>query len=187
LSFFKKIQERIIPIKTSESTPLLQPNEKTIHEYVDFSGAYRIGIIANYSQPEIQEQVETYKKKLEGLGYECEVLLYIDKKEGDHNVYLPSFNAGELDRKFQLPHGPRTDRFALKKFDLLFNLYLNPCPQLQFISHVSEARCRVAPFLEFCKSCADVLIPVTETENLEGLIQKINSTLSIKPYERKSV
>lgn len=187
MSFLKKIQERIIPIKTSDSTTLLQPNEKTIHEYMNFPSSYRIGITAYYEGPETQQTINQYKSKLESLGYECEVLIYIDKKEGDHNVVLPSFNAADLERRSLLPHSPRTDRFALKKFDLLINLYTLNCPQLHFISYVSEAKCRVAPFLEHFKHCSDVLIPIEANESLEKIIKKINDTLKLQPYDRKSI
>lgn len=187
MSFLKKLQERIIPIKTSDSVTLLQPNEKAVHEYVPFANAYRIGILSYYQGPETLEIIVAYKKKLEALGYECEVLMYIDKKEGDASVYLPNFNASELERKSHLPYGLRTDRFATKKFDILMNLYINNCPQLLFLSWVSEARCRVAPLLEHCKHCSDLLIPIKPEEGLEGLIQQINTTLQIKPYERKPI
>lgn len=187
MSFLKKIQERIIPIKTSDSTTLLQPNEKTIHEYMNFPVHIELALLHIMKVQKLNRTINQYKSKLKSLGYECEVLIYIDKKEGDHNVVLPSFNAADLERRSLLPHSPRTDRFALKKFDLLINLYTLNCPQLHFISYVSEAKCRVAPFLEHFKHCSDVLIPIEANESLKKIIKKINDTLKLQPYDRKSI
>ena len=108
MSFFKKIQERIIPIQTSNATPLFQPNENIKHEFVNFSGTYRIGILCYFSDYSSQEIINEYKKKLEKLGYECEVLIFIDKKEKEHNIYLQSFSHDDLDKRTMLPHSPRT-------------------------------------------------------------------------------
>ncbi len=187
MSFFKKIQERIIPIQTSTAAPLLQPNEEIRHEFVNFSGAYRIGITCYFSDLAAQDTINEYKKKLEKLGYECDVLVFIDKKEKDHNVVLQSFNWEDLDKKTMLPHSPRTDRFIVKKYDLLLNLFTNNCAPLLYLSYMSYARCRVGPFLEHFKHCTDVLIPIEKEESIEGLINKINNTLNIKPYERKQI
>jgi len=187
LSFFKKIQERIIPIQTSSNTSLFQPNENIKHEFVNFSNAYRIGIICYFSDYSSQEIISNYQKQLEKLGYDCEVLIFIDKKEREHNVYLQSFSWDDLDKKSSLPYSPRTDRFIVKRYDILLNLYLNNCPQLQFISYMSYARCRVGAYIEHFKHCSDVLIPMDNEVSIEGLIQRINTTLNIKPYERKKI
>ena len=187
MSFFKKIQERIIPIQTSNSTPLLQRTEPVKHEFVNFSGAYRIGISSYFTDPESQELIKNYKHQIEQLGYECEVLLFVDKKEKDHAVYLQSFGWDDLERRSMLPHSPRTDRYMLKKFDLLLNLFLNNCPPLLYLSHMSGARCRVSPYLDHFTHCSDLMIPVSPQDNLEAWIKKINTTLILKPYERKPV
>ena len=187
MSFFKKIQERIIPIQSSNAAPLFQPNETIKHEFVNFSGAYRIGILCYLSDYDSQETISNYKKHLEKLGYECDVLLFIDNKEKERNIYLQSFNKDDLDRKNLLPHSPRTDRFIIKRYDLLFNLYLHNCPQLLYLSHMSYARCRVGAFRDYFRHCSDLLLPVNEEETIEGLIVKINDTLNITPYERKQI
>jgi hypothetical protein len=187
LSLFKKIQEHIIPIQTSNATPLFQPNQQIKHEFVKFSNAYRIGIICYLTDYESQQIIEDYRKQLEKLGYDCEVLIYIDKPEKMHHIYLQSFGSDDLDKKTLLPHSPRTDRFIVKRYDILLNLYLNNCPQLLFMSYMSYAKCRVAPYLEHFKHCSDVLIPVDHLETIESFIIKINKTLQIQPHERKQI
>jgi hypothetical protein len=187
VSFLKKIQERIIPIQTAASVPLIQVDESIKHEFVNFSNTSRIGIICYFSDPELQDIISEYKKKLEKLGYECEVLIFIDQKEKQHNIYLQSFSWEDLDRRSMMPYSPRTDRFIKKRYDLLLNLYLHPCPQLLFISNVSHARCRVGAYLDHFKPCTDLLIPVDQQESISGLISKINNTLNLQAHERKQI
>lgn len=187
MSFLKKIQERIIPIQTPGSVSLFQQDEAIRHEFVDFGSAYRIGILGAYYDAESQDIIDAYKKHLDRLGYESEVLMFVNKKEKDHQVFLPNFGWDDLERKSMLPHSPRTDRVMRKRYDLLLNLYLQPCPQLFFISQMSYARCRVAPFLEAFKPIADVFIPIKPDDTLQKLIEQLNLTLTLKPYERKPV
>jgi len=189
LSIFKKIQEKLIPTQhqVENATPIFTPKENIKHEFVDFSSAYRIGILCYFTDYNSQEQLNNYKKELEKLGYECEILLFIDKREKENNIYLQSFNWDDLDRRTMLPNSPRTDRFIVKRFDLLFNLYLQPCLPLQFVSNESNARCRVGPFVDKIKDCCDLLIPIDQEYSLDYLIQQINFLLKLKPYERKQI
>lgn len=187
MSFFKKIQERIIPIQPIHPVHSMKPATHIKHEFVDFSSAYRIGITCYFQDIASQEIINTYKSSLEKLGYECDVLLFVDKKERDNTVYLQSFNWDDLDKKTMLPHSPRTDRFIVKRYDLLLNLFLHDCPPLLYLSYMSHARCRVSLFTDYFKECTDLLIPNEEGMNVETLIQRMNKTLKIKPYERKQI
>lgn len=188
MSLFKKIQEKLIPTQqVVNATPIFTPKENIKHEFIDFSSAYRIGILCYFTDYDSQELINKYKNDLEKLGYECEVLLFIDKKERENNIYLQSFSWDDLDKRTMLPNSPRTDRFIVKRFDLLFNLYLHNCLQLQAVSHLSNAKCRVGPYLDHIKDCSDLLIPVEEEKSLTYLIKQINFLLKLKPYERKQI
>lgn len=188
MSFFKKLKEVIAPQPTTMNvTPLFTPSDKIKHEFVNFAGTYRIGILAEYSAPESQEVVNTYKKHLEKLGYDCEVLLFVDNPEKENTIYLQKFTPDDLDSRTGLPHSPRTDRFIVKRYDLLLNIYLSECQPLQYVSHMSYARCRVAPYLDSFTKCADLLIPMDSLLQLETLISNINNTLNLQPYERQKL
>ena len=183
----KKIQELIFPLSPVEGIPALKTDIPSRREFVSFSQAYRIGITCLLTDPESQKIIEEYKRDLDRLGYECEVLMFVDKKDKTQTVFLPSFSWEDINRKTRLPDSPRTERFMLKKFDLLFNLYLNPVDPLLIVSQHAAARCRVAPFLPPFKSGSDVFIPVDQKDGLKDLIRKINNTLVLKPYERRPV
>lgn len=188
MSFIQKLKDKWIapPVAPQQSTPLFTPQDKIKHEFVNFSSAYRIGLLGFYIQPEDQEILKAYQSKLEKLGYECEILLFIDNPEMEKTIYIQKFTPEDLDRKTGLPNSPKTDRFMVKKFDLLMNLYFEECLPLQYISHMSFARCRVAPFEESFRKCADLLIPEIAFNNTNQLINQINETLNIRPYERKT-
>ncbi|MBL7765376.1 MAG: hypothetical protein JNJ58_04750 [Chitinophagaceae bacterium] len=161
--------------------------DKIRHEFVDFSTTYRIGILCYFTDFDAQDVIGNYKKKLEQFGYECDVLMYVDNKVIDPKIFLQTFSWEDLEKKTQIPHSPRTDRFIVKKYDLLFNLFFEDCPQLIHLANQSQARCRVGPFNEAVKGCSDILIPITDGNNLESLIIYINKTLNFKPYERKQI
>jgi hypothetical protein len=188
LSLFQKIQSRINPQPVvTNAIPVFESPMNIKHEFVHFPTAYRIAILCYYTDADSQEIIGNYKKQLEKLGYDCEVLMYIDSKERDHNIYLQSFNWNDLDKKTMLPHSPRTDRVIQKKYDLLLNLFSTPCVQLLHISNHSQAKCRVGPFLSKIQDYSDILIPIKSEFDLHTLILDINSTLQLKPYDRKQV
>ena len=193
MSFIKKIQESLRdPAKPKRTMnvptprPLTPKKKAVVHEFIDFSMAYRIGILGYYTQSfDAQKSILNYKKELEKLGFECEVLVFLNQKEKDPKVYLPSFNLSDLSKEM-IPNAPRTDRFMVRKFDMLLNLYFEPIPQLLHISNHSNARCRVSPYFDFLTKCSDVLIP-SEKNNMELLIKNINTTLKIQPYVRPEI
>lgn len=188
MSFFQKLKERLIPQPSGENaTPLFHEEDQIRHEFLTFAQSYRIGVLCYYVDPETQEVVSNYKKKLEQLGYECDVLMFHDKKERDNNIHLNIFDHNDLDRKTGMPHSPRTDRFILKKYDLLINLYTQDCPQLLHLSKLSQARCRVAPFMEHFKRYADLMILFEDNMALDSILLHINKSLNLKPYERKQI
>lgn len=194
MSFLKKIQESLRDPAKPKRTMNVQkpkpivPKRKVVqHEFIDFSKAYRIGILGMYSETmDVQKSILAYKKELERLGFECEVLLFVNQREKDPKVYLPSFNLSELNKE-QIPNSPRTDRFIVRRFDLLFNLYFDACEQLVYISKESNAKCRVSPYYDFLTPCSDILIPTENTHDIAELIKNINETLKIQPYVRPEI
>lgn len=186
MSLFNKLKELIVPQPISENTAsLFVEQDQVKHEFINFPLAYRIGILCYYIDYDSQEQIGNYKKKLEDLGYECEVLMFIDKKERENNIYLQFFDHNDLDKKTNMPNSPRTDRFIMKRYDMLISLYLNPCSQLLHIAKMSQAKCRVAPFLDQFKEHSDLMILCDNNPTIEDIIININKSLNLKPYERK--
>ena len=187
MSFLKKIKEHFNVNKEDERLEnVLQPNKKIKHEFVNFSNAYRIGLLGFYKNPDDLNIIAEYKKKLDSLGYESEILVYVDKAEKDPHVFVPHFDWNDLDKNL-IPNSPRPDRFVVRRFDILMNLYFENNPQLLHISNQSNARCRVAPFLNHFQHFSDVMIPLNENPTLSSLIETINTILNIKPYERKEI
>ncbi len=185
MSFLQKLKDRLFPAPdTTHAVPIYTEAHQIKREYVTFNNAYRIGLLGYYNGPDDQEALSNYKKKLEQLGYECEVLLFFDKKERDIQLYLPHFDTTALNKKTGLPESPKTDLFQVKKFDLLINLFPSPIPALMHIARNTQARCRVAPHWPFIEEISDLMVPVLATDTLAQAIEKINITLDIKPYVR---
>lgn len=190
MSLFDKIKESLLGSKKDEApkkAESLYPSKTNIkREFVSFSSTYRIGILGHVINYEILKPLLSYKKKLEALGYDCEILVFDNKRENDPQVYLQSFNLSDLN-KDGVPESLRTDRFAIRRFDLLLNIYFEPCPQLLFLSSQSNARCRVSPYLDHFTNCSDILIPMNDIFTIDALIENINKTLELKPYVRQEI
>ncbi len=165
-----------------------QPVKKKVqHEFIDFSTAYRIGILGIYTETnQVQQKILAYQKELEKLGFECEVLLFVNEKEKNTNVFFPSFNLTELNKE-GMPNSPRTDRFVVRRFDLLLNLFFEPCKQLIHITAESNAKCRVSPYIDFLTDSSDILIPTDSHNDIQLLIKNINETLKLQPYVRPQI
>lgn len=182
MSIFKKIQEKLNPvIPVSNPTTIHKPAD-VVHEFCNFEMAYRIGLLSVHTEYDL---IASYKSQLEKLGYECDVLIYIDNDEQNPSFVLPTYNYDDLDKRTMLPHSPRTDRFILKRFDMLINLYFQPYPQLVHISNMSWAKCRVGPFLHGIQDYVDLMVPVENNATIEDLIASVNTILKLKPHERK--
>lgn len=183
MSFIKKIQERfnttVVPAAVPQ--PVTQP-PTVKHEFCNFETAYRIGLLSLHTEQDI---VNEYKKKLEKLGFEVDALLYIDSQEPVPGLFLSTYNYEDLDKRTLLPNGPRTDRFCIKRFDLLLNLYFKPYPQLVHVSNMSHAKCRVGPYIDNIKDYVDLMMPMDNIRTIPDLIETINTILKLRPYERK--
>ena len=186
MSLLQKIKDRLFPAPdTTHAVPVYAEAHLIKREFVKFENAYRIGLLGYFNGPDDQNALADYKKKLEGLGYECEVLLFFDKKERDIQLYLPHFDTTALNKKTGLPESPKTDLFQVKRFDLLINLFPSAIPALMHMARHAQARCRVAPHLPFLEEVSDIMVPVQATDTLAQMIEKINTTLELKPYVRQ--
>lgn len=188
MSLFQKIKDLLVPQPSTENaTALFVEKEQIKHEFINFPMSFRIGILCYFTDYDSQKIIGDYKKHLENLGYECEVLMFIDKKERENNIYLQFFDHNDLDKKTNLPHSPRTDRFIMKRYDMLINLYTEPSKELLHITKSSQAKCRVAPYIDFFKDYSDVMILSDDDLSLDSIIIHINKSLNLKPYERKQI
>lgn len=192
MSLFNKIKEKLSgggqnQIQNTRKTESIFPSKSQKHELINFSQAYRIGIIAQFTNIDDEKKIGDYKKELERNGYECEVLLYIGEMENMPASYLPSFSYKNLNKEGK-PADLRTDRFIIKRFDLLFLFYSHRCMPLHYIAANSAARCRVSMYNDEMKNYADLFIPLSnDEEGLDNYIKKINSTLVLQPYVRKEI
>ncbi len=185
MSLLQKIKDRLFPAPdTTHAVPIYTEAHLIKREFVKFANAYRIGILGYYNGPNDQDAISNYKKKLEQLGYECEVLLFFDKKERDLQLFLPFFDTSVLNKKTGLPESSKTDLFQVKKFDLLINLFPEPIAPLMHMAQHAQARCRVAPHLPFLEEVSDIMVPVKEGQTISEIIDIINITLELKPYVR---
>ncbi len=189
MSLFQKIKEKFNSPQVTTVTktePLMATPEAITHQFMNFEDSYRIGLLGHLENYESQEPIKQYKQLIEKNGYECEVLMFINSKEPIPNKYLPSFDLNDLDKQ-GIPYSPQTDRFILRRFDMLINLYFTNEKPLLYISHMSHAKCRVGAFIDTMHSCTDIMISCRNEVTISTLIKEINETLKLKPYVRKNL
>ena len=187
MSFFKNIQEKFSAKKTEDLAQTTDEIVEVKREFKNFANSYRIGILCYYTDLQTQNEISNYKKQLENFGYECDVLMFLDQKEPENGIFLQTFDWNDLDKKTGMPHSPRTDRYTVKKYDMLFNLYFADSKPLKYLAKLSQAKCRVGPYVETLKQVSDILIICENDTSISSLIIKINNTLNLKPYERRQI
>ncbi len=185
MGFLEKLKNIFAP-PAKEGQPLWEPSNspKMEREMKFFKDTFRIGMVAIYTTVEEHDAIQKYKKELDVLGYETEVLLFINDKEVPRNCFLPNFTLKDFTKQ-GIPYNPRVDRFVKKKFDMLLNLYFTEILPLQYISEQSVAKCRIGAYRPALKAVTDLFVYTEPEDDILLLIEKINHTLEKQAYERK--
>ncbi len=186
ISFLTKIKEVFAP-SAKVGQPLWDEKKDNIErEFKFFKDTFRIGILCAYTNDEDHDLIQKYKKELDILGYESEVLMFVNELEMPRNVILPNFTLKDVTKQ-GVPYNPRIDRFVNKKFDMLFNLYFTHHPFLENIAHRSAAKCRIGVYRAELKKHTDVFECDIELGNIHQLIEKINAIFQKQAYARKHI
>jgi hypothetical protein len=187
MDWLNKLKEKLNP-PPIKGQPLWETavEKKVNRELVFFKDTFRVGILCLYSTPADHDAILKYKKDLDNLGYEAEVLMFVNMKEMPRDIYLPSFNLKDLNKQ-NIPYNPRTDRFVKKKFDMLFNLYFTDNEQLKYLATNSVAKCRYGAYREYLKEVTDVFVYTEAEDNIPNLIQKINEVLEKQKYVHNKI
>jgi hypothetical protein len=185
MSWIKKIKEFISP-PAKQGMPLWHTKPHEIERELNFfKDTFRIGILALHTNQADHDLILQYKKELENLGYEAEVLLFVDQKEMPRYVYLPTVSWPDLNKQ-RIPYSPRTDRYCKKRFDLLFNLFFEDSGPLLYLASKSLAKCRIGAYRPHLKEASDVFVYSEEENDLAKLIKAIDNTLQKQKYAHKS-
>ncbi len=186
MRWIQKLKELFSP-PPIQGQPLWETEGANVkREFVYFKDTFRVGLLCIYTNTADHDAILKYKKELDNLGYEAEVLMYVDLKEMPRDIYVPTFNTKDLNKQL-IPYNPRTDRFVKKKFDMLFNLFFVDSEPLKYIANNSVAKCRYGAYRLHLKNVTDVFV-YTEPENsITHLINKINEVLEKQAYVRKNV
>jgi hypothetical protein len=186
MQWIQKIKELFSP-PPIQGQPLWETETSNVkRELIFFKDTFRVGLLCYYTTTADHDAVMKYKKELDNLGYETEVLMFVDLKEMPRDIYLPTFSIKDLNKQM-VPYNPRTDRFVKKKFDMLFNLFFQDSEPLKYIAQNSVAKCRIGAYRAHLKSVTDLFVYTEAEDNLLQLINKINETLEKQAYVRKNV
>jgi hypothetical protein len=186
MNIFQRIKEIFAPPAKGGQPLWEDKTDDLVREMKYFKDTFRIGILCMYDTQANHDIILKYKKDLDILGYETEVLMFVNDKEMPRMCFLPNFTLKDVDKKNQ-PYNPRIDRFVKKKFDMLFNLYFEPHPYLTNIATRSVAKCRFGAYRNNLKNDSDVFVYTNAEDSIPLLIEQLNETLQKQAYARKHI
>jgi hypothetical protein len=145
-------------------------------ETVRLSRARSVGMLFNATRPEHIVQVNGMVDKLTKMGIKVEPMGFIARKENGTATHHFSFISLRDLNWFGVPAEHKVSGFMNKRYDLLINAWLEPCPPLDWIACLSTARFRVGPWGESAErqDAADFLIRLRdEQRDLDAYFEQV--------------
>ncbi len=149
---------------------------------VSFAEAKKIGILYEAGSRENYELVKSYVRKLRSMQKEVQSLGFIDSKKvpGDQYIKLGlDFFTREHLSWWMLPHSRLTSNFIQEKFDILLNLNMSGCLQLEYISAYSKARYRTGRYAEGNDRYYDLMIHLKPSDDLKSFIEQTDHYMNL--------
>ena len=157
--------------------------EKRVHQVFNLSGAKRIALLFDATDPADIKQVKAFVHSI-SPGKEISVLGYVNKKDKSFEhmsiLHFDFFSNEELNW-FGKPQGMVIDNFLKEDFDILIDLTLTKFYPLTYLDVASPSKFKVGR----TRSDVDVFdltIDHSKDQGLEALIEQITHYLNrIKP------
>jgi hypothetical protein len=186
VNWLQAIKEKFNPPAKGGQPLWAEKGETVERELQFFKDTFRVGILTHFTTIEDHDEIMRYKKELDNLGYETEVLMFVNAKENPRNIFVPVINLTDLNKQ-QLPYSPRTDRYVKKKFDMLFNLFFEDSEPLKYLAKQSIAKCRYGAFRPHLMDVTDVFVYTEPEDDLKALIKYLNETLQKQKYAKREL
>ena len=147
----------------------------------DFASAKYIGVLCSPKNETVTAQIKTFLSYLSQKGIKYSVFGYFDGKVIPENfLYLKDidFITQENLNFLFIPKGAVVDKFIGEPFDMLINCNIDDCFPVEYISQLSQAKCKVGIMRKSDEACYDVMIDVTRKKTLEYFFENLEVYLS---------
>lgn len=149
-------------------------------EFHNLESAQRIGIMFQSNEQQDQNIVKKFVSKLQKHNIEVDILGWIDDDT------LPDYSIGQQILYFcrkdvnwwGKPQNTDVDKFVQTKYDILFDLSWEKTPALCYVSHLSQAACKVGYYSSENKQL-DLMFNTEEPFSMEQLMEHSISYLTL--------
>ena len=171
VKLFPKIRLKLGQRSLRKKAALIK-RKKTVH---NFNTAKSVGIIFDASISDNFDQVKEFRKYLSSRNIHSDIMAYLNADDipGEFILRENCFFYGNKDLDyFYQPANPQINNFIEKKFDILFDLSLDPPFPLLYISTLSMASFKVGKFSE-TPNDYDLMINTGTHSTIEYLVEQI--------------
>ena len=146
----------------------------------DFASAKYVGVLCSPQDEFTTAQLKNFLHFLSQKGIKYLVLGYFNGKNIPENFLywkgIDFFTQKDLNFFF-IPKNPMVDKFINEPFDMLINCNVNDYFPVEYMSHLSVAKCKVGIMREG-DSCYDLMIDIKKTPTIEYFLKNIEKYLS---------
>jgi len=147
----------------------------------DFASAKSIGLLCSPNDVFSTVHLKDFLNYLSHKKIKYSVFGYFDGKTIPENfLYLKDFDfitQQELNFWF-IPKGPTVDKFINEPFDMLIDCNINSFFPIEYISHLSKAKCKVGVMRQGSETCYDLMIDITKNKTLEYYLENLGIYLT---------
>ena len=139
--------------------------------------AKEIGILFNATLPETWLAIRPFASKLRKEGKKIKIMGFIDDSGVEPNSQsFDCFSRKDIDWIYR-PKNKFVQKFMLTPFDILFCLWFDSHPSLQYMSRLSKAHFKVGAHLD-TEEGFDLMVDINGKKDYEKLIQTLESYLT---------
>ena len=147
----------------------------------DFASAKYVGVLCSPQDAFSTANLKDFLHNLSRKGVRYSVYGYFDGDVIPENfLYLKDMDfITKQDLNFLfMPKRPILDEFINEPFDMLINCNLNGYFPIEYMSHLSIAKCKVGIMREGKSPCYDLMIDITKKPTIEYFIENLEIYLS---------
>ena len=144
----------------------------------NYERAKTVGVLFDAAHPDNVRIARKFSQQLTDMNKFVHVFAYLHTAKPTESIPFPYMTKKNLNWLF-IPKHPQVDEFLNKHFDLLINLCMEDCLPLEYVAALSNASYRAGRFIEGKEYCAELMINLHESRDMNYLIEQLNVYLKM--------
>lgn len=150
----------------------------------NLSDANSVGIIYDSSNAANDIVISKFSDSLRQQGKSVDVLTFVNDTKTNDKVGIMLFNKKNINW-ISVPDGEMVEKFAAKKFDLLFACFTGENLPLEYIAAVSKAKWRVGVYSPIKTDYYDLMVKTEGQQDVSYFLQQATIFLNRINYDSK--